>query len=92
LSFLSKPYDKEAAVGSFIILKTSRPAILPASFVACRCESLKYAGTVITACVTCSPKYLVASSANFRKTCAEISSAANFLSKAGQSNLIFSSV
>ena len=33
--FLSKPYAREAAVGSFIILKTSKPAILPASFVAC---------------------------------------------------------
>jgi len=29
---------KEAAVGSLIILKTSKPAILPASFVACLCE------------------------------------------------------
>mmetsp|Transcript_103935 Transcript_103935/g.144631 ORF Transcript_103935/g.144631 Transcript_103935/m.144631 type:complete len:200 (-) Transcript_103935:774-1373(-) len=37
----SKPYAKEAAVGSFTILSTSRPAIFPASFVACRCESLK---------------------------------------------------
>ena len=43
---------KEAAVGSFIILKTSSPAILPASLVACLCESLKYAGTVMTALVT----------------------------------------
>jgi hypothetical protein len=41
LSFLSKPYDREAAVGSLIILKTYKPAILPASFVAWRCESLK---------------------------------------------------
>ena len=38
--FLSKPYAKEAAVGSFIILRTSSPAILPASFVACLCASL----------------------------------------------------
>ena len=35
---------------------TSRPAILPASFVACLCISLKYAGTVITASVTGSPR------------------------------------
>ena len=35
LAFLSKPYARDAAVGSFIILKTSRPAILPASLVAC---------------------------------------------------------
>mmetsp|Transcript_21887 Transcript_21887/g.49565 ORF Transcript_21887/g.49565 Transcript_21887/m.49565 type:complete len:262 (+) Transcript_21887:731-1516(+) len=33
-STLSMPYASAAAVGSFIILKTSRPAILPASFVA----------------------------------------------------------
>ena len=38
---LSKPYANAAAVGSFIILFTSRPAILPASFVACLWESLK---------------------------------------------------
>ena len=36
--------------------RTLRPAILPASFVACRCESLKYAGTVMTASVTFSPR------------------------------------
>ena len=57
-----------------MILKTSKPAILPASFVACLCESLKYAGTVITACLTCSPKCLLASSTNFLRTSAEISS------------------
>ena len=34
LSFLSNPYDNDAAVGSLIIRKTSNPAILPASFVA----------------------------------------------------------
>uniref|UniRef100_A0A1B0BJQ7 Uncharacterized protein n=1 Tax=Glossina palpalis gambiensis TaxID=67801 RepID=A0A1B0BJQ7_9MUSC len=50
--FLSKPYAKAAAVGSLIILNTFRPAIAPASFVACRCESLKYAGTVTTASLT----------------------------------------
>ena len=77
LSFLSNPYDNEAAVGSLIIRKTSKPAIFPASFVAWRCESLKYAGTVITACLTVSPRYLDASSANFLNTCADSSSAAN---------------
>uniref|UniRef100_A0A1A9ZLA6 Uncharacterized protein n=1 Tax=Glossina pallidipes TaxID=7398 RepID=A0A1A9ZLA6_GLOPL len=50
--FLSKPYAKATAVGSLIILNTFRPAIAPASFVACRCESLKYAGTVTTASLT----------------------------------------
>ena len=33
---LSNPNAKEAAVGSLIILTTSRPAIVPASFVAWR--------------------------------------------------------
>ena len=37
---------------SLIILKTSSPAIFPASLVACLCASLKYAGTVITALLT----------------------------------------
>ena len=41
---------------AFIILCTLRPAISPASFVACLCESLKYAGTVTTASVTLDPK------------------------------------
>ena len=45
-----------AAVGSLMIRFTSRPAILPASLVACLCASLKYAGTVITASVTFSPR------------------------------------
>ncbi len=36
--------------------KNFKPAILPASFVACLCASLKYAGTVITASVTLEPK------------------------------------
>jgi len=39
--FLSIPYAKEAAVGSLIIRTTSRPAIDPASFVACLWLSLK---------------------------------------------------
>src|SRR5213592_4355237 len=41
--------------------KTSRPAILPASLVAFRCESLKYAGTVMTTCVIFSPSFASAS-------------------------------
>jgi len=40
-SSLSIPNAKAAAVGSFIILNTSSPAILPASFVACLWLSLK---------------------------------------------------
>mmetsp|Transcript_3630 Transcript_3630/g.5589 ORF Transcript_3630/g.5589 Transcript_3630/m.5589 type:complete len:226 (+) Transcript_3630:1134-1811(+) len=46
---LCSPYERAAAVGSLIILKTSNPAIAPASFVSLLCISLKYAGTVITA-------------------------------------------
>lgn len=37
------------AVGSLIILSTFNPQIDPASLVDCLWESLKYAGTVITA-------------------------------------------
>uniref|UniRef100_A0A0A9EF90 Uncharacterized protein n=1 Tax=Arundo donax TaxID=35708 RepID=A0A0A9EF90_ARUDO len=59
----------------------------PASFVAVLCESLKYAGTVITALVTLSFKNFDASSTSFLNTCADISSAANCLPIAGQSSL-----
>ena len=52
---LSRPKASEAAVGSLMILATSSPAIVPASLVACRWLSSKYAGTVITALVTVSP-------------------------------------
>ena len=45
----------------------------PASFVAWRCESLKYAGTVITACVTFSPRYASASAFIFCRIIEEIS-------------------
>ena len=38
--FFPKPYANAAAVGSLMMRSTSRPAIWPASFVACRCESL----------------------------------------------------
>ena len=69
---MSKPYANEAAVGSLIILKTSKPAILPASFVACLCASLKYAGTVITALVTSWPKYFSAVSFIFWRINADI--------------------
>ena len=50
--FLSSPYASAAAVGSLTMRMTSRPAMLPASLVAWRCASLKYAGTVMTARVT----------------------------------------
>lgn len=41
LFFYSNPYASEAAVGSFMIRSTSRPAIRPASLVAVLWESLK---------------------------------------------------
>ena len=56
---------------------TSRPAILPASLVAWRWLSLKYAGTVITASVTSSPRCSSAISLRLRSTCAEISGGVN---------------
>jgi hypothetical protein len=54
--FLSSPYASAAAVGSGSTRMTFNPAISPASLVALRCASLKYAGTVITASVTFSPR------------------------------------
>ncbi len=56
LFFLSKPKASAEAVGSLMMRSTVRPAIVPASFVAWRWLSLKYAGTVMTARVTFSPK------------------------------------
>jgi len=72
--FLSKPNANAAAVGSFMILTTFNPAILPASLVACLWESLKYAGTVTTACITFLPRYDSAMSAIFRRIMDDISS------------------
>ena len=54
--FLSRPYAIAAAVGSLRIRSTFRPAILPASLVACRWASVKYAGTVTTAELTFVPR------------------------------------
>ncbi len=54
---LSSPKARAAAVGSLMIRTTFRPAILPASLVAWRWLSSKYAGTVITASLTLSPRY-----------------------------------
>src|ERR1700722_6545633 len=52
---------------------TSRPAIDPASLVAVRCASSKYAGTVMTAWLTVSPRYASASLFSLPKMRAEIS-------------------
>jgi len=57
---------------------TFRPAICPASLVACRCASLKYAGTVITASVTVPPRWASASRFSFCKMNAEICWAMSF--------------
>ena len=53
---------------------TSRPAIFPASRVAWRCESLKYAGTVMMASVIGSPRNSSAKARISISTNAEISS------------------
>jgi len=70
--FWSMPYAIEAAVGSLIILSTLSPAIVPASFVAYLWASLKYAGTVTTACLTSFPMYYSAVSFIFFKIIADI--------------------
>src|SRR5699024_638017 len=59
--------------GSLIMRETFRPAISPASLVAWRSASLKYAGTVMTASVTSSPRYSSESCLSFIKMRAEIS-------------------
>ena len=71
--FLSRPYASAAAVGSLTIRFTSRPAIWPASLVAWRCASLKYAGTVMTASVTGWPRCSSAACFSFCRIIAEIS-------------------
>lgn len=76
--FLSNPYAIAAAVGSLIILKTFNPAMIPASLVAYLYESLKYAGTVITAFLIDFAKKASAVSLILIKTIDEISSAKNF--------------
>ncbi len=50
------PKASAAAVGSLMMRLTSKPAMRPASLVAWRWASLKYAGTVMTASVTGSPR------------------------------------
>ncbi len=70
--FLSNPYASAAAVGSLMMRTTSKPAISPACFVACRCASLKYAGTVITAFATFSPRKSSAALFNLPRIIAEI--------------------
>ncbi|MFS8016632.1 hypothetical protein Hanom_Chr15g01370831 [Helianthus anomalus] len=55
---------------------TLRPARVPASFVACRCLSLKYAGTVITTSLTIVPRYASAVSFKFFRIMEDISSGA----------------
>lgn len=74
--FVSYYVDVPAAVGSFKILSMLKPAIIPASRVACRCASVKYAGTVTTARLIAVPKYRSASSFNFANTNADNSSGA----------------
>ena len=51
-----------AAVGSLMMRRTLRPEMAPASLVACRWLSLKYAGTVMTAFSTFLPSFVSATS------------------------------
>mmetsp|Transcript_36914 Transcript_36914/g.43127 ORF Transcript_36914/g.43127 Transcript_36914/m.43127 type:complete len:599 (-) Transcript_36914:345-2141(-) len=74
---LFSPYAIAAAVGSLMIRTTFSPAIVPASFVDCRCASLKYAGTVTTAFFTFTPRYVSAISFIFCSTIALTSSGVN---------------
>src|SRR5437667_7579234 len=76
--FLSSPYANAAAVGSLMIRSTSRPAIWPASFVAWRCASSKYAGTVTTAWVTVSLRNASASRLSFNRIWALTSCGVHF--------------
>jgi len=62
-----------------MILSTVSPAIIPASLVAYLYASLKYAGTVITACFTSCPIYYSAIFFIFFKIMDEISSGDIFL-------------
>ena len=62
--------DAEAFLGEKI---TEAVITVPASFVACRCVSSKYAGTVITASVIFSPRNASASAFNFCRIIAETS-------------------
>jgi molecular chaperone DnaK len=71
-----------AAVGSLMMRLTSRPAMRPASLVAWRWLSLKYAGTVITASVIVSPRKSSAVFFIFINTLAEISCGGIFLPSA----------
>jgi len=68
-----------AAVGSLMILSTFNPEIVPASLVDDLYESLKYAGTVMTAFLISFPKKDSAIFFILVNTIAEISSGWNFL-------------
>ena len=73
--FLSRPYAIAAAVGSLMMRATFMPEMVPASLVAWRCASLKYAGTVTTAFLMSRPRYASAVSFILTRIIAEISSA-----------------
>ncbi|KAG2585385.1 hypothetical protein PVAP13_6KG396524 [Panicum virgatum] len=75
MAFLLSPYEMAAAVGSLTMRSTLRPAMAPASLVACLWESLKWAGTVITAFLTVAPVWASAISFILVSTIEVISSA-----------------
>ena len=85
----SRPYARAAAVGSLIMRSTFSPAIAPASFVAWRWESLKYAGTVTTASRTVPPRNASAVAFIFWRTAALISSGRNWCFSPFHSTSIF---
>mmetsp|Transcript_27878 Transcript_27878/g.82008 ORF Transcript_27878/g.82008 Transcript_27878/m.82008 type:complete len:467 (-) Transcript_27878:734-2134(-) len=74
---LSRPYAIAAAVGSLMMRRTSSPAMVPASLVAWRWASLKWAGTVMTARLTACPRNASASALSCSSTMALICSGAN---------------
>merc|ERR1719230_1507751 len=71
------PYAIAAAVGSLMMRCTLMPEMVPASLVACRCASLKYAGTVTTAWLIVLPRNVSATVRILERIIAEISSGAN---------------
>ena len=60
-------------MGSLTIRSASSPAMREASLVAWRCASLKYAGTVMTALCTGSPKWASACCFSVRRISADTS-------------------
>mmetsp|Transcript_71125 Transcript_71125/g.160920 ORF Transcript_71125/g.160920 Transcript_71125/m.160920 type:complete len:300 (-) Transcript_71125:279-1178(-) len=84
----SRPKAMAAAVGSLMMRKTSKPAMEPASLVAWRWLSLKYAGTVMTALLMSSPTNDSAISFILISTMLDISSGVNSLLSSSKETLM----